>query len=185
MTKLLLGLSGFAGSGKDTVGEIIVAHHGYVRYAFGDALKQMLYAINPLTQTYRGVTRLAPFVDDVGWDRAKQEPDVRELLQRTGTEGGREVLGPMIWVNEVRRHLPEHSHVVITDVRFRSEAEMIVQEGGYVWRIERPGCDAPNDHASEHDLDDWDFDRYVANDGTLEDLSALVTNMVAPGVKVH
>ena len=60
---------------------------------------------------------------------------------------------------------------MVTDVRFRNEADAIRARGGVVVRINRPGIEAPNDHISEHDLDGYAFDYFVDNDGTIEDLA--------------
>lgn len=36
---IIIGLAGPAGSGKDTVADLLVAHHGYTKLAFADALR--------------------------------------------------------------------------------------------------------------------------------------------------
>jgi len=109
-------------------------------------------------------------VDQHGWDWAKNNvPDVRRLLQRLGTEAGRDILGVNIWVDTAFARV-DNDKVVVTDVRFPNEADGIRQRGGEVVRIERPGVGPRNNHPSETSLLDYEFDVTIYNDGTIEDL---------------
>lgn len=78
----------------------------------------------------------------------------RNILQYIGTEGFRTV-SPMTWVNFVERAIVAASVqdadavAVITDVRFREEAEMVWKHGGEIWRIIRPGFGTDISHQSE------------------------------------
>jgi hypothetical protein len=63
-----------------------------------------------------------------------------------------------------------HPCVVVDDVRFPNEAQLIKSMGGQLWRIERPGLTDATGHSSEGGLADWEFDRVIVNDGTVEDL---------------
>ena len=47
----------------------------------------------------------------------------------------------------------------------------------------RPGYGAANDHASEHALNDYDFDQVIDNGGSLEGLYNLVDSKLE--VEVH
>ncbi len=92
-----------------------------------------------------------------------KEPDMAEVLGHwikgddwTATGGG--FMGKS-W-DEVHR-------VVIPDCRFENEARFVVEEGGQVWRIHRPGVGPLNDHPSETALDDHEFDRHIHNDKTI------------------
>lgn len=78
----------------------------------------------------------------------------RNILQHIGTEGFRTV-SPLTWVNFVERAIIAASVqdadavAVITDVRFREEAEMVWKHGGEIWRIIRPGFGTDISHQSE------------------------------------
>jgi dephospho-CoA kinase len=50
----VIGLTGYAQTGKDTVGEILVRDHGFKRVAFADAVRECVYALNPLIPTLFG-----------------------------------------------------------------------------------------------------------------------------------
>ncbi len=183
---VLIGLSGYARSGKDTAAAALL-ERGWERKAFADKLREFLYALDPALRA--PVAKIAPdlsiksmqflpsvraVVDAMGWEKAKGLPEVRALLQRCGTEAGRGVLGDDVWVNAVLRDLT--GPTVITDVRFWNEAQRIHAAGGLVIRLSRPGVGPARSpggevHASETALDDYPlFDASIVNDGTPEDL---------------
>lgn len=182
----IIGLSGYAGAGKDTVANCL-GKWGYERIAFADMIKEVALAIDPTICTPRmflglvpflsHTSRLADLVDDVGWERAKKNPDVRRFLQRLGTEGGREILGEGIWADAVFSSLDPEKRYVITDVRFKNEAQAIMRADGAVVRVERAGVHAANNHKSETELDYWGFHYTIRNDRYLSDLYRAVDRM--------
>lgn len=162
---MIIGLSGYAGSGKDTVAKILVDEHGFQRRAFADKIRDMLYEMNPMA----GGEPIQIRVDSDGWEKAKQHPEVRRLLQKLGVSA-RNHIGQNVWVNSVIRTMPANNPYVISDVRFKNEVDALIALGGEVWRIERPGVGPINNHVSESELKDYTFDKLIINDGTLEDL---------------
>lgn len=184
---IIIGLSGYSQSGKDTVATFLKPH-GFARMAFADKVRDALYALNPvigLSRTTKGPIRVAELVDGSGWDATKKTPEVRLLLQRLGTEVGREILGQNVWVQAVfsAMNLSDEHRYVITDVRFTNEALAIQEQGGKLWRIDRPStgpATAPDGsvHRSETELDDWKFDVRITNDGSLTDLKGRVRTLI-------
>jgi hypothetical protein len=197
--QLIIGLNGVARSGKDTVGEYLVENHDFTRVALADPVRDALYDLNPPV-TVRidddifsrpGLTRrlaifseqgqvktisLQRLVDIFGWERAKSVKCVRELLQKLGTQVGREYFGEDCWI-EIARAKIEAAYpdpVVITDVRFENEAEFIQELGGEVWCIKREGVGAINGHVSEQALYPGNVDLYIANNDTLDYLYRIV-----------
>lgn len=177
----VIGLSGFARSGKDTVGEILV-RNGYTRVSFADPMRDALLALNPLVIDEDGnVAPLYSVITLFGWERYKESgfgDDIRGLLQRFGTEVGRVQWGEDFWVDQAlakaRRFLLQGQPVVFTDVRFWNEAQAIQELGGEVWRVRRPNVFPANDHASENELTSFSFDDYIDNNDSLESLKVLV-----------
>jgi len=166
---MIIGLSGYAQVGKDTVARILVEDHGFTRLAFADIIKNAVYTLDPII-TLEGI-RLGHLVDAHGWEIAKQFPEVRRLLQVMGSEVGRELIDPQVWIEITMHGITKERDIVISDVRFKNEAEEIKYQGGDIWRISRIEKDAPvNAHRSETELDEWNFDEYLANNGTIEDL---------------
>ena len=45
VVEVIIGLSGYAQSGKDTVANILVQHYGYKRVAFADKIRECLFAL--------------------------------------------------------------------------------------------------------------------------------------------
>jgi hypothetical protein len=170
---MIIGLSGYARSGKDEAAKALI-EAGFIRLAFADKLREVLYALNPYVVDDTGYehVNLQTVIDDYGWDGYKETPwgsEIRRLIQRLGTEAGRQTLWDSIWVDATMNQIIPGQNYVITDVRFPNEANAVKQAGGRVWRIERPGVGPANTHASEVSLDDWDFDIVVANDVTIEE----------------
>ncbi len=176
----LIGLSGYAGAGKDTVAEIL-GDLGWVRASFADQLRAAMYALDPMvTGTFLSdePQSLVGMVDVLGWEGAKRHAvygtEVRRLLQRFGTEVGRKQFGEDFWVERAMAALEPAGRYVFTDCRFQNEADAIRKAGGQVWRIERPGYGPINGHPSETSLDDYPFDAHIYNGSGLGDLADAV-----------
>lgn len=172
MARLIVGLTGFARCGKDTAATGLVECRGFTRLAFADLLKKVAYDTDPFVEAAPGTfRRLAELVDDVGLESAKDFPDVRRLLQRLGTEGGRNNLGGNVWVDPVMRSAAGSTNpVVITDVRFPNEAVAVRAAGGFVVRVTRPNVAAINTHSSDAGVASLSVDFDVSNDGNVKDL---------------
>lgn len=179
---MIIGLAGYARAGKDTLGDALVEHAGFTKFAFADKLRELVEAIDPWVLSYPptqtpvvGKTlasgpvtahRYSHLIDLYGYERAKAEyPEVREWLQVIGAHV-RNVLGKDVWVDALFNS-PEFQAAerrVITDVRYPNEAAAIAADGGIVLRVVRSGVGPANDHESEHALDEYDFDGYYFND---------------------
>ena len=170
---MIIGLSGYAQSGKDSTAELLCLNYGFKRISFALPMRDALYRLNPylMHDDLGNSYRLADDVDEHGWDMAKQNPEVRRLLQVFGTEVGRKMFGENFWIEQAFKRAADYERVVIADVRFPNEADAIKQQGGKVWRINRHNHSAVNSHISEHAMDNYMFDHVIYNDGTLDDLA--------------
>lgn len=177
----VIGLTGRAQAGKDTVADYLVREHGFTRFAFADKLKSMALVLDPIVQEGRegDFARLSEAVHYTGWEGAKKMPEVRRFLQVLGTEAVRDHLGPDTWVNAVKadamRILSIGGRVVFSDVRFPNEADLVDTLGGEVWKVVRPQHEAadPN-HASEANVDSMPAAMVFVNDSTIAMLLSLV-----------
>ena len=169
---MIIGLTGYAQSGKDTVANILVEQYGYTRVAFADKIRDFLYEVNPMVGCSPS-GYLKDLVDLIGWDAAKQEPQVRRLLQDLGV-GARKVFGEDFWIKQALVSTLKHQKLVVTDVRFTNEASMIKHFEGQVWRVKRNNVSAVNNHVSEHEMDGYPVDQIFTNNGSIEDLAALI-----------
>lgn len=176
----IIALSGFARSGKDEAARVLVEEHGFVQVAFADKLREMLYALNPIVAfKYDGPVYVQDVIDVYGWGGYKETEygsEIRRLLQRLGTEAGRQTLWDSIWIDAALTGLPEDAKVVVSDARFFNEFDAVCERGGRVWRIERPGVGPANNHPSEMEAIDYpEFELTLNNDGSLDDWRTLVS----------
>jgi len=182
----LYGLAGVAFSGKDATASSLESELGFKRTYMSEPLERALLALNPIVWVPRhpgrelGLVRWwgrhLRYVDihrAVGYDASKRIPEVRTLLQRLGTEVGRNIIGETVWLDvaerRVKEWLADGHNVVITGIRFANEANMVRSHGGEVVWVER-GLAPVNGHVSDHGLTEGDCDWTLPNHGTLADL---------------
>jgi hypothetical protein len=222
---MIIGVSGYSGSGKDTVGAII-------QYIYANQEKPLSL---PVERMVTDMDEFGLFLEDEsGWEIRKfagklkdiashltgfdiedfedqefkktnlgtewwttcneglQPMTVRDLLQKLGTDALRNGLHPNVWVNALMAdytpvwttdegaHDPvqELPNWIITDVRFKNEAQAIKDRGGIIIRIDRPFVKPINDHPSETDLDNWNFDYKIANVSDLISLNFTIENIL-------
>ena len=187
---MIIGVSGKAQSGKDTVSKMIVYTIWYYNYSqrlepFGiDHYNSHQYTIwrtdwhhnsfaNKLKQCLSVVlnTNTVSQFEDNEFKKSKIEwlgITVRELLQKFGTAIRNEVCDDF-WVKACLKDYDKNDNWIISDVRFKSEAKGIKDLEGIIIRVNREGAGAGN-HISEIDLDDYSFDYVINNDGNMEDL---------------
>jgi len=185
---MIIGISGYSGSGKDLVGTIIqeISLNKWHIKKWAGKLKTIASILTGIPvenfedQEFKK-TLLGP-----EWGTVKDIPlngvpvfadmqfnslmTVRDFLQKLGTEAIRDSLHENTWVNATMVDYTAESNWIITDTRFPNEAEAIKKAGGIVVRINRPGVQPINPHPSETSLDDWNFDAVINNDGDVSDI---------------
>lgn len=179
----VVGLIGKKRSGKDTFAQGLIAR-GATRFAFADPLKEAALELNPLIGPVALPGELAPIrdvrladaVDRLGWEGAKEIPEVRRTLQQFGI--GIRAIDEAFWVRvTLTRAVVHDGPAVITDVRFPNEAKAIADVGGILVRIDRPGLASTDTHISETALDGYPADLTVTNSGTADDLIDLARTL--------
>ncbi len=177
---MIIGLSGYAQTGKDTVAEHLISNYNYRRVAFADPIRKALYKLDPVVGVGEfSSVHLRSAVDGMGWEETKRiSPETRRLLQVLGTEVGREMFGPDFWVNQAMNGVGKFDKIVFTDVRFPNEYRAIKARSGIIIRIVKPGTAAVNGHASETALDNFSFDATIVNDGSKYDLYKKIDALV-------
>jgi len=170
MRFFIIGLSGPAGCGKDTVARILRTHVGFSTLAFADALREEVchaYGIEPL-YFIRRETKEVPmqalalrqcrdqgFVGRmalVAMSRAElldldAPRSPRQIMQWWGTEY-RRAQDTDYWLSMLERRMQamlqtgDQCRLVVTDCRFANEVERIRSDmyGGVLWQVTRPGC---------------------------------------------
>lgn len=140
----IIGLVGFAGSGKDTAGLRLVEKHGYTAMAFADPLKDCLCSIfgwdREMMSGRTAESRKWREEVDPWWANKLGIPQFtpRFAMQNFGTDVMRKVFHDQIWIiNMERRILDAKGKIVITDGRFSNEIRMLQRLGGAVYRVKR------------------------------------------------
>jgi hypothetical protein len=187
---MIIGINGYAKSGKDTAALLIL--HILQEHKDGKAFTQDLTNLEDDTwyMTDRTEWNIRKFAEALKRISAillnvrphkleKQEfkdsllgPEwenvtVREFLQTLGTEVLR-TYNPDIWVNTLFNQY-NNNNWIITDLRYPNEADAIKSRSGINIRINREGVKPTNSHISEVILDDYPFDFVVENNSSLED----------------
>ena len=142
----LIGLTGPAGAGKDTVAAILAREYDFMRMSFASPIKDALVALFGLDRAQLTGAAKEATVDWIG-----KSP--RQLMQTLGTEWGRQLVRDDLWIRHAERRLQYYhqisSRVVITDVRFENEAAWLRRRGGHLWHVLRNERAQVNPHASE------------------------------------
>ena len=168
---MIIGITGHARHGKDSIADIIVREYGFQKHALADVMKDVMRIV-------------------FGWNDAHLYGDLKDVvdpafgisprhaLQSFGTEWAQwqlskydsfsEVTGRKIWVNSLLSRIS--GRVVIPDVRFPHEAEAIRERGGFIIMVRRPGQSVDLTHESERSIEDIRPDFVIRNGGTLETL---------------
>lgn len=132
----LIGLVGYAGTGKTTAAEYLEQTYGFERVRFAGPMKNMMRALGLTEREIEGDGKEQPCAVLCG-----KTP--RYAMQLIGTEWGRHLIGSDIWVNAWKRNVLGRDRVVVEDCRFPNEERAIRDLGGTIWRIARKGHEEP------------------------------------------
>jgi len=168
----VIGVAGLARSGKDTLVNFILAArgHGY-RYGFADPIKRMLLALNIDCTDPFWVGNKEAVIPALG-------VSLRRLMQTLGTEWGRELINPDLWVILAKQALLDNGPgMLISDVRFENEASWIRAAGGRIIHIRRVNATPVEGHVSEAGIVAEPVDIVIHNNSTLGDLQGAVQEM--------
>jgi hypothetical protein len=143
-TKMIIGVCGFIGSGKDTIADYLVNVHGFRRESFANTLKDAVASVFGWDRVMlEGRTKEAREWReqvDVWWAERLNIPNLtpRWVLQQWGTEVCRKGFHDDIWIASVENKLRRSKdNIVISDCRFPNEISSIKSAGGVVLRVVR------------------------------------------------
>ncbi len=159
---MIVGITGVAGSGKDTAADYLVSKYGFTKVSFAAILKNMLSVAGLPEPSNR---------DDKEKNAEGFNFTWREAAQTLGTEWGRS-LDENIWVKLTMASLEEGKNYVFSDVRFDNEAKAIIYKNGVNVQMNGRSVDLGQNsvHASEKGVDeDW-ITYHVGNSGDIERL---------------
>ena len=179
---MIIGISGKAGSGKDTAAKMLEVLYANPDISYEDFANkryknfadiQIVHFADSLKETAQVLFRIGE------WETNTQEgkkttinwigKTVRELLQGIG-QGLRDAIDPNLWVKILFANTEGWSNYIIADVRYPNEIKAIKERNGILLRIDRKGAGAGN-HSSETALDNYkEWDVHIENNGSIEDL---------------
>ncbi len=167
----VIGITGWMGSGKTEAANWICQAYDWEALKMAAPIKTML--------------------SSVGLSNAHLEGDLKEIetpmlcgktprfaMQTLGTEWGRNIISPDLWVNlwaiQAENVLDDYTGVVADDVRFNNEADIIHSMNGLVIKISRSGHTAGS-HESETYIVRYDYE--IVNDGNIPDLMRSIDSL--------
>ena len=179
---MIIGISGKAGSGKDTAAKMLEVLYANPDISYEDFANkryknfadiQIVHFADSLKETAQVLFRIGE------WETNTQEgkkttinwigKTVRELLQGIG-QGLRDAIDPNLWVKILFANTEGWSNYIIADVRYPNEIKAIKERNGILLRIDRKDAGAGN-HSSETALDNYkEWDVHIENNGSIEDL---------------
>ena len=206
MTKQIIGICGFIGSGKDTAADYLVNFHEFRRDSFAATLKDAVAAVfgwdRELLEGRTKQAREWREQVDPWWAERLSMPELtpRLVLQLWGTEVCRKSFHDDIWIASLEARLRNSKdNIVISDCRFPNEIKAIKNAGGKViwvqrgelpsWHIMAAKANAGDPyaaeklkslgvHASETAWVGTDFDYILDNNGTVDDLYNRIATIV-------
>ena len=181
---MILGLTGKIGSGKTEIAKYLGEQYGFTRLSFATPLKIACYGIFDLSQEQ--MFGDLKEVIDTRWNLTP-----RFIMQQMGTEVCR-AIHPNTWVMHLERNLKLLSeeleisiidlNVVIDDVRFTNEADMLLDKGAIIMKVIRSSYEetqsAFEEHISEWEQDSIQVNHLFLNNGDLDDLKHFVDIMI-------
>lgn len=206
--KMIIGVCGFIGSGKDTIADYLVNVHGFRRESFANTLKDAVAAVfgwdRVLLEGRTKEAREWREQVDPWWAERLNIPNLtpRWVLQQWGTEVCRKGFHDDIWIASVENKLRRSKdNIVISDCRFPNEIASIKNAGGSIVRVDRGIQPHWHDiaskanrgdikaqiwlkeekiHASETAWVGTNFDYILDNNSTLDSLFKQVETVVYP-----
>jgi len=175
ITNKLIGLIGYAGSGKSTVASILENQYSVVRTRFASTLKRMLKSmlISSGVSEEESIAMIDGHLKEVPCSVLGGKTP-RYALQTLGTEWGRNIIDNDIWVNStmsrVNNLINTGARVVLDDVRFPNEASAVKQHGGILIKVYRSASIPTAITHSSEDLN-MEADVLLVNNGSIEELT--------------
>lgn len=199
---MIISISGLIGSGKDTIADYLVNHHGFNRESWAGTLKDAVSSVfgwdRTLLEGKTAQSRHWRELPDPWWsDRLGKVITPRIVLQQWGTEVCRNGYHDEIWIASLENKLRlVDADVVITDSRFPNEIASVKRMGGITVRVKR-GEDPPwvaeyilsgrtpefiakwnNIHASEYSSVGLKYDYILDNNGSYQHLYTQLNDLL-------
>lgn len=172
---MIIGIAGKKQVGKNTVGNMLA-------YYFYDDIRQDNYCcVCSFARRLKEIVSILCHKDLEEYESGEFKDSIdpltgktnREVLQTIGSEF-RRLFGDDIWIKTLFYDYVSGDTWIVTDVRYKNEADAIKKKGGILIRVNRDTGYNDN-HISETDLDDYDkFDYVIDNNSSIKELKSKV-----------
>ena len=166
----LIGLAGLARSGKSETAKFLKHKHHFLETSFAAPIRNCVANILGINLDTLEATK---DTQQAGFDHT-----ARTMMQTLGTEWGRNMVQEDLWLVSLQNRIKYQrarsgaTDIVVSDVRFENEAQMVRDLGGTIWHIRRPEVLMDSTHASERGIVFYPGDQVLLNDGTIGALYA-------------
>lgn len=167
MTLQILGITGFKGSGKTTVGRMLSSELRLPVFHLADPIKDIVHTLDPYDS--KGV-RVSSYMEG-GEAMVKAHHDEYRRSLRVIGEGIRKAR-PSFWIEVLEDRARGHPDVIVPDIRFPLEAECCAT----IINVVRPGIESDGDE-TEQDMSMFAY-KEIINDGSLGDLAGKVERLM-------
>lgn len=195
---MIISISGLKGSGKDTLGSILISKYGFIKLSFASILKDIISILfdwdRKLLDGLTKESREWRETKDIWWsNKLKMNITPRFVMEYFGTDLFRNHFNNDIWVTALEKQLYKYKNknIVITDTRFQNEIDMLKENGALFIKITRgklpewfekyENCeiDKPEGiHPSEYSWIGNNFDFHIKNNNTIKELEILIDNFL-------
>ncbi len=170
---MIIGLCGPKGSGKSTLANELAQHKFFHRLPFANPIKLMMAELLRVQGVSEEEIFRLVYIDKEEETEFLNNRSSRHGQATLGTEWGRDLMDDLFWLGVWERTLTHlrrppaklGDNIVIEDVRFRNEAEMIHFHNGKVGLIQREGFNS-SQHISEREYLKIRHDFVIYNDST-------------------
>lgn len=183
--KHIVAVTGPKRSGKDTAASYLKSMFDYEPLAFAEPIKDILCVtlgisretlddFKNLTDSHKilGVESYGAFAEDED-DYVEFTTDMRQILQRFGTEAMKKHFGTDVWCKKLIQDalLWDLDNICVSDLRFIEEYEYLKEhcEKLTIIRLHKDGLE-DDSHSSEQEYKQIPTDYDVSNNGTLQEL---------------
>ncbi len=184
---MLIAITGEIGSGKSTLANILINEHKFTEETFAKPLKQFASLLGFAEHQIYGTQEQKLEINDY-WNVSG-----REFLQKFGSEICRDELskvipnmnmnGRSLWCRVMEKKILENKNLVVSDLRFEDEYDLIKAYKGIVIKIVRNDNlhnknGSHNKHISETQMSKIIPDFTIENNTSIEDLKDKINTVL-------
>ena len=164
-----IAFCGKKGSGKTFLADTIIEYNRHIlaqKFSFADPLRDMLSQIGFNEEHFNGDLK------NIGLSQFGNK-SYREIIQTLGTDWGREMIHPDIWINRMNdrlNNIPKDVWLIVDDIRFENEYNFLKEKGFSIIKVISTTDDYKEDkHISEQLNVEADYQLYNTFDNVVID----------------